>query len=47
MVWKVQGPTGVILATQDAPFKVQLDRKERVYSTKTKGPTIGLETSSN
>ncbi len=34
-----------VLATQDAPFKVQLDREERVYRTKTKGLAVRLETS--
>ncbi len=37
----------MILSTQDAPFKVQLDREEKVYDTKIKSPIVELETSSN
>ncbi len=47
VVWKVQGPTSIVLAIQDTPFKVQLDREKRVHDIKTKNPIVRLETIPN
>ena len=47
VVWKIQGPIGIILVTQNVLFKIQLDCKEKIHNTKIKSLAVKLKNSPN